>query len=196
MSADSLRNRGVTTAWLMIGLSGGRPVRANTTSSSTPSSAQPHHGLYAHIAAAPITMATASAIRNMPRTRRVSFALLAALRQLLRLRRQHQRPDRHASDFVLPRQWHTGSPRRRPARPDGHVRSGRHDAIRLVHRPLRQPRAAVLVLRTTRPVAPLPAVLGLQRLYAVDLRDLLRSRLAGDGAADGSAGHRRLRQAD
>ena len=52
--------------------------------------------------------------------------LLAAVPQLLRLRPHHQRADRHPSDRRLLRPGHPGSPRRRPAGGDGHLRPDRH----------------------------------------------------------------------
>ena len=80
--------------------------------------------------------------------------------------------------------------RREPAGGDGRLRSHRHHRLRLALRPLRQPLAAVLVLRAARPVAAVPALFRLLALRAVDLRGVLRPRLDRDRAADGAAHHR------
>ncbi len=57
--------------------------------------------------------------------------VLAAVRYVLHLRTQHQRPHRHAHDRVLRRQRHTGNESGRTARTDGRARHCRHDRIGL-----------------------------------------------------------------
>ena len=62
--------------------------------------------------------------------------LLAAVLQLLHLRREHQRLCRHPSDRDVRRLRHDGSAGRVAARRDGHLRSVRHDAVGLAVGPL------------------------------------------------------------
>ena len=73
---------------------------------------------------------------------------------------------------------------------DGHVRFRRHRRLGLAVGPLRQPLAAVLVLRAARPLAAVPAVHHLLALRPVAVRDVLRARLDRDRAADGAADRR------
>ena len=67
-------------------------------------------------------------------------------------------------------------------------------AVGLPVRPLRQPQAAVLVLRAARAVAVLAALLHLHAVRPGDLRDVLRAGLDRHRAADGEAGGTGVRQ--
>lgn len=80
---------------------------------------------------------------------------LAALCQLLHLRRQHQRPDWHASHPSLHGPRHPRSQSRRLARHHGYLRPDRNHFLRLALRPFRQSLFARVVLRSARPVAAL-----------------------------------------
>ncbi len=84
--------------------------------------------------------------RDAPRVR-AAARLPAARVRVLRVRRDHERPHRHAPDRGLRRpRLHAGAGRR-PARGDRRVRHHRHDHVGLADRSLRPALAAVLVLR-------------------------------------------------
>ena len=69
--------------------------------------------------------------------RRVTLArLLDARRHVLHLRREHQRPDRHAPDLGVPRRRHSGDALDAAAGADGHLRHPRHDGVGLADRSL------------------------------------------------------------
>ncbi len=132
---------------------------------------------------APIMAAALGTLRDASKTARV----LGAVRDLLHLRRQHQRPGPGASDPDVPRFRHSAGAGREPARRDGHLRFLRHHRLGLAVGPLRQPLSAVLVLRPARAVAGVPAVHRFLVLRPVAVCDVLRPRLDRDRAADGAA---------
>ncbi len=78
MSALSLRNRGVTTAGVMIGLSAGRPARASGNTTARVASASAHQRPYTASAAHPPATASSSASRMYPRNERVAFSSLCS----------------------------------------------------------------------------------------------------------------------
>ena len=110
--------------------------------------------------------ASASALASLLRGAACSAArggaradVLGAVRHLLHLRLQHQRPDPDALHRASARDYRLAAvDRRRRAGDDGRVRFRRHHRLGLAVRPLRQSLAAVLVLRAARAVAALPAV--------------------------------------
>ena len=125
--------------------------------------------------------------------RRARADLLGAVRHVLRLRLQHQRPDPDPFRHAVPRlraRRHDGGER---AGDDGLFRFLRHHRLGLAVRPLRSALAAVLVLRPARPVAALSAVHRFHLLRPVAVRGVLRPRLDRDRAADGEAHRRPLR---
>ena len=89
-----------------------------------------------------------------PRARGV----LGAGGDFLRVRREHQRPHRHALDRRVSRLRHFGGPLGPAAGADGHLRHPRHDGVGLAHRSLLEPPPAVRVLHAARAVAAVPAV--------------------------------------
>ena len=119
--------------------------------------------------------------------------LLGAVRHLLRLRLQHQRPDPDPFHHAVPRLRLAAGGRGERACHDGRVRFRRHHRLRLAVRPLRQSLAVVLVLRAARAVAALSAVHRFHVLRPVAVRGVLRPRLDRDRAADGEADRRPLR---
>src|ERR671918_720303 len=123
----------------------------------------------------------------------VCVMLLGAVRHLLHLRRQHQRPDPDALHRALRRLRPGGGRRGGRAGADGRLRSLRHGRLGLGLGPLRQPLAAVLVLWPPRPVPALSAVHRFLVLWSVAVRRVLRSRLAGDRTANREAHRRALR---
>ena len=112
--------------------------------------------------------------------------LLAARRHLFRLRRLDQRPDRHPSHSGLHRPRLLRSHRRGAARHHGRVQFHRHHQLRLARRQVRQPLAAVHLLRPARAVAVLPAVLVRRFLHHDAVRGVLRPRLVRHRLADGA----------
>ena len=119
--------------------------------------------------------------------------LLGAVRHLLRLRPQHQRPDPDPLDHAVRRLWRRAGRRGEHSGGDRRVRLLRHDPVGLAVRPLRQPLAVVLLLRPARAVADLSALHRLLGRQPVAVRGVLRPRLGRDRAADRAAGGRRLR---
>ena len=98
-------------------------------------------------------LAPLAALAHASRTQGV----LGARRHVLRLRREHQRPDRHAPHLGLPRRRHPGDALGAAAGADGHLRHPRHDGLGLADRSLLGAAPAVRLLHAARPVAALPA---------------------------------------
>ena len=99
-------------------------------------------------------LAPIAALRHAARSR--AFWILGG--HVLRLRREHQRPDRHAPDRGLSRLRHPGGPLGAAARDDGDLRHHRHDGLGLADGSLLEPPPAVRLLHAARRVAALPAV--------------------------------------
>ncbi|CAA9554441.1 MAG: Uncharacterized MFS-type transporter, partial [uncultured Thermomicrobiales bacterium] len=128
--------------------------------------------------------------------RRPLARFLAPLGQLLRLRRDHERPDRHPPDPGLGRPRDGPGHRRRHARRDRRLRHRRHDRLRLADRPLGPAPPAARLLRAAGPLAALPA----RRLRRPPrrpdpLRRLLRPGLGRDGTPHRRPDRGPLRQA-
>ena len=96
-------------------------------------------------------------------SRSASRAFWMLARHVLRLRRQHQRPDRHAPDRRVPRLRHSGGPLGAAAGDDGDLRHPRHDGLGLADRSLLEPPSAVRLLHAARHLAALPAVHAAER---------------------------------
>ncbi len=103
--------------------------------------------------------------------------LLGAVGDLLRLRPLDQWPHPDALGLALRRLWHRAGCGGRSARGDRRLRLRRHDPVRLVVGPLRQPLASVHVLRIARPLADRAAFHQFHGRRAVRLRGLLWPRL-------------------
>src|SRR5207302_498449 len=84
--------------------------------------------------------------------------LLASRGQLFHLRRIDQRAHRHASDPSVDRPRDGRGHRGKPAGGDRDLRRHRHARVGLPDRPLRQPVAALLLLRPARPFAAAPSL--------------------------------------
>ena len=102
------------------------------------------------------------AARRSRRWRRCAMAhavhgVLDPGRHVLHLRREHERPDRHAPHRGLSRLRHFTGPIGAAARRDGHLRHRRHDGIGLADRSLLEPPSAVRLLHAAGHFAALPS---------------------------------------
>jgi len=127
------------------------------------------------------------------RCRRAQTDVLDPSRIILRLRGIHQRP---GSDAPNPDVWRLHDPRDgrgRHAGADGRVQFRRHGRLGLAHRSIQPPRPPLDLLRSARPVAVLPARVGLRSHSTRRLCGFLRPRLDHHCPADCEAHSRRLR---
>ena len=152
---------------------------------------RPRHTAYGAPAGTPVGSAAAADRppgapgAGDPARRRPHQGLLAARRQLRRLRRLHQRPRRDALHPRGARPRHADHDGRLPARARRRLRHRRHGLLRLAHRPGRPAHPARGLLHPARRL-PLPAAVSLQRLHArqhARLHPLLRPRLGRHRAA-------------
>src|SRR5712692_6131971 len=101
------------------------------------------------------------------------------------MRSLHQRPHRHASDSVLDRPRDGRGDCRQPARSHRRFRRCRHACVRISDRPLRQPVAALHLLRSARLIASLAAIRLREPAVRPDsVHRLLRTGLGRDRSAD------------
>ena len=127
------------------------------------------------------------------RCRRAQTDVLDPSRIILRLRRIHQRP---GSDAPNPDVWRLHDPRDgrgRHAGADARVQFRRHGRLGVAHRSIQPPRPPTDLLRSARPVAVLPAGVGLRSHSTRRLCGFLRPRLDRHCPADCEAHSRRLR---